>query len=143
MTNTNTTLHWAAPLVGVPWSLERNCWWLVREFFAQRYGIVMPDVIVADEVWPRVDNAAAIRLGAMASGWRPVQGEPQADDVVLMQGPAGRHVGVMLQADGRLGVLHNDGCMTERGPRGSVVFQSLAEATDGGYGAFEFWRRAP
>jgi hypothetical protein len=77
------------------------------------------------------------------AGWHLVADRrPQPDDVVLMRGPAGRHVGYMVRANGYLGVLHADGHMTPQGPKGSVVYQRLEEATADGYHDYEFWRRS-
>lgn len=76
-----------------------------------------------------------------ASAWRRVDGPPAEDDVVLMQGPNGKHIGFMVKANGRLGVLHCDGYQSKYGPVGGVRFQSIADATSGGYHQFEFWRR--
>lgn len=136
---TTPAMHWAHPLIGTPWTPERNCWWLVCHYFAARHGVQMPALAIGGD-----DNAAAILRAAQASGWRPAQGgSPQEDDVVLMRGPlGGRHIGVIVEADGLVGVLHSDGCLTPRGPRGGVVFQSLAAAAADGYRAFEFWRQA-
>lgn len=128
--------HWAAHLIGLPWAQDGqgpraySCWGLVRHVFAVRHGIDMPIVAVGSD-----DNAAALAAAARVSGWRPVQGKPQADDIVLMRGPLGRHVGVMVEANGSLGVLH---ASHETG----VVWQPLADATAGGYHDIELWRRA-
>lgn len=138
---TTPTMHWAHPLIGTPWTPERNCWWLVCRYFAGRHGVQMPALAIGGD--PGEDNVAAILRAAQASGWRPARGAAREDDVVLMRGPLGRrHVGVMVEADGLVGVLHSDGSMTPHGPRGQVVFQSLAQATADGYGEHEFWRRA-
>jgi|GEM_PF-1693662 len=130
--------HWAARFIGHPWTPATDCWWLVREYFAQRHGIAMPHVDVR-----ACDNTEALRHAVRASGWVPAQGEPREDDVVVMSSPFHRrHVGVMVRADGRLGLLHNEGSDGARGPRGGVVFQTLADATSDGYGNFSVWRRA-
>lgn len=134
--------HWAAHLVGEPWTPARNCWWLVRQFFLIKHGIDMPHVEVGDFSETGLDNVASIKRSASASGWRRCDGPPQEDDVLVMTSPFHRrHVGVMTRADGRLGVLHSDGSLTPRGPRGCVQLQTLADATGDGYGHFEIWRR--
>ena len=128
--------HWALPLIGAPWKQGASgpnafdCWGLVRHVCATRHGI---------DLAPSTD-IAAIRSAAHTNGWRPATAPAMADDVVFMRGPAGRHVGVMVQANGRLGVLHAAGHQTPRGPVGEVIFQPLADATAGGYHSFEFWR---
>lgn len=139
-----TTMHWAHALIGTPWTPERNCWWLVCHYFDARHGVQMPALAIGAEANALSDsNVAALLQAAQASGWRPATGAPREDDVVLMRGPlGGRHVGVMVAANGIVGVLHSDGLLTPRGPRGHVVFQTLAEAMADGYGAHEVWRRA-
>ncbi len=121
--------HWAFNLIGKPWVPGArgpdafDCLGLVNWCARLRLGLTLPELHqIANSHWHRA--AAPLR----------------ADDVVLMQGPAGRHIGFMVDASGRLGVLHADGCLTPRGPVGCVVFQSLEQATAGGYHKHEFWR---
>lgn len=121
--------HWAFPLIGLPWMPGArgpqafDCLGLTDWCCRLRHGQALPDVD-----------------GVHETAWRRVDGPPMADDVVLMQGREGRHIGFMVQADGRLGVLHADGHLTPRGPVGCVVFCSLTDATAGGYHHHEFWR---
>lgn len=144
---TPTAPHWAAELIGKPWRSRASgphafdCWGLVRHVLRLRHGLEVPDVLggLSDAA---IDVASAIKRHAQAGGWHRMP-EPMADgDVVLMQGPRGRHVGIAVRADGRLHVLHADGHDTPRGPVGCVVAQSLADAVAGGYHSFELWRRA-
>lgn len=123
--------HWAFELIGKPWEPSAqgprafDCQGLADCCCRMRFGEALPTL-----------------ESVHASAWHRVEGPPQADDVVLMQGPEGRHIGWMVEADGHLGVLHADGHMTARGPVGCVCFHSLADATAGGYHHHEFWRRA-
>jgi cell wall-associated NlpC family hydrolase len=139
---TSAPLHWAAPLIGRPWGPDPddNCWGLVRLYFRRRHGLELPLVATGDSDEDGDARTASIKRAAQTSGWRPVDPPPRADDVVLMWGPTGRHVGVMIEANRRLGVLHAHGCMRDGQPTGAVVFQTLRDATEGGYGRFEFWR---
>lgn len=143
-----STKHWAAPLIGLPWEPGAqgpnafDCWGLVRHVFRIRYGIDMPQVQVGD--FAEGDNVAALKRAAAVSGWKRIEaGAPQDGDVVLMQGPVGRHVGVMIASIRGLRLLHADGHMTARGPVGSVVAVPLDDAKAGGYGQVEIWRLAP
>lgn len=123
-------LHPAAGLIGEPWTPERNCWWLVREYFARCRGLALPELY---------ELGAAVR----ASAWRRADDAPRADDIVLMRTwLASRHVGVMLAADERLWVLHCDGGPLPGSARcwGGVVWQPLEMLIGAGYGGFEFWR---
>lgn len=129
--------HWAAGLIGRPYARPADppttfcCWSLVRHVFRVRYGIEMPVVAVADG---SADNVLAIKRAAEVSGWRPAEGAPQDGDIVLMRGVDGRHVGVMVQANGGLGLLH---AVLGAG----VCFQGLREVSAVGFREFEFWRR--
>jgi hypothetical protein len=123
-------VHPAAGLIGEPWTPERNCWWLVREYFARCRGLALPEL---------ADLGAALR----ASRWRRADDAPRADDIVLMRAPLdARHVGVMLAADARLWVLHCDGGPLPGGARcwGGVVWQPQELLIGAGYRDFEFWR---
>lgn len=132
-----TAMHWAAQLIGLPYSREPvppqsfNCWALVRWVFEHRHGIIMPAVAVDDD---SADNVAAIKRAAEVSGWRPSGARTPAEhDIVLMNGLEGRHVGVMVRADGRLLLLH---CI--EGP--GVCAQPLADLPRMGFSGFVFWR---
>ncbi len=127
---TTTAKHWAADLIGTRWAPGAqgpdafDCRGLVRHVVRERLEADLPEVETAH-----------------GSKWRPVEGEPAHLDVVLMRGPEGRHIGVMVYGNGMLGVLHACGTVNARGRcEGSVIFQTLAEATAGGYHAHTFWR---
>lgn len=123
------TTHWAAHYIGRPWTPEFNCLGLVREVFAIRHDMAMPD------------EATEFLERAYCAGWRRVETHARVDDVVLMDTLNGKHIGVMIEANSRLGVLHNDGHLTERGPVGHVSFTTLATLLETGASGFEFWRR--
>lgn len=129
--------HWAADLIGRPYRrgasgpADFDCWGLCRHVFKTQYGIEMPVVAVADG---SADNVASIKRAAAVSGWRPAE-PPVADrDIVLMRGPDGRHVGVMVAANGGLGLLHAvDGA--------GVCWQKLSDVLASGFKDPEAWRR--
>lgn len=144
-------MHWATKYIGKPWAPDASgpasfsCWGLVRHVFKARHDIDMPGVHVdaVDTNEQTAENVAAIKQASQASGWRLAEAPARDNDIVLMRNKMGqRHVGVMVSANGRLGVLHADGHMTEAGPVGAVVWQSLADATSRGYHEYEFWRRS-
>jgi hypothetical protein len=133
--------HWAAHLIGEPWTPARNCWWLVRQFFALRCGLDMPQVVVGDTEDHAAENVAAIKHTASLSGWRRIEGEPQVDDVLVMTSPFHRrHVGVVIYADRALRLLHSDGHLGERGAVGCVVAPPIDEALRHVAGPVEIWR---
>jgi cell wall-associated NlpC family hydrolase len=128
--------HWAAKYIGRPWTQEYRCWDLVREVFAERYGVAMPIVNVGDE-----GNAANIRAASDVSGWMPAEGPAREGDIVTMEGLDGKHVGVMIAVGRKLLLLHNNGTMKHGRPTGFVVAQPLADAAADGYHKFSLWRR--
>jgi cell wall-associated NlpC family hydrolase len=138
------TKHWAYSLIGKPWAPggtgpdSYDCWNLVRHVFATRYSIDMPEVRGGD--FGIIENVAALKHAAEVSGWRPADGEPRDGDIVLMVGPEGRHVGVMIETAKGPRLLHADGHMGTKGPVGSVVAVPLADAIAGGYSEVELWR---
>jgi hypothetical protein len=131
--------HWAADLIGIPWSPDRNCWWLVREVYRLRFGVELPHLGIGD--LQAADSVAAIKAAAVAAGIRPASGPAQEFDVVLCRDLTGkRHCGVMIEWRAKLQLLHSDGHMSNRGPVGSVIRQPLAEASQ--LTNIELWRRA-
>lgn len=131
-------MHWAEPLIGMPYRRGAagpevfDCWGLVRYVFATRYGVEMPAVAVDD---PSADNVRAIREASRRSGWRPCDALlPAEGDIVLMHGIDGPHVGVMVEADGALLMLH-----AVQGA--GVCAQTLAQVRGCGFSDLQLWRR--
>lgn len=126
--------HWACDLIGHPHTAQENCWWLVRKVFREQLGIEMPHIDV--DLRDSPENVGAIKRAAEMSGWKPSQDPlPRPWDIVLMTGPTGRHVGVMLEVNGGLHVLHS---VSGAG----VCLQRLADLRLAGFRDFEFWRQA-
>ena len=126
--------HWAQDLVGLAWSAEFQCWDMVRRVVEMRHGVVLPEA---------AHDVLGIKAAARGLGLVPMRGLAQVDDIVLMTKPDGqKHVGYFVEADGRVGVLHNDGHQTPAGPVGCVGFDTLDALTRSGCRGFEYWRRA-
>lgn len=133
--------HWATGLIGLPY-LEGgagpeafDCWGLVRYVFETVHGIKMPVIEVGTHLEATPENARMIRHAAEVSGWRPTDERlPQVDDIVIMTGLEGRHVGVMVAANGGLLILH---CLEGAG----VCAQPLSDLSLFGFRDIEFWRR--
>jgi cell wall-associated NlpC family hydrolase len=125
--------HWAAGLVGKPYRAgcagpdEFDCVGLVRYYFRARHGLELPDY--------HLDVGASLAEFVRATRWRRTQGRPQEDDVLLLTGPAGRHVGVMVANSEGLGLLHAVGTSGF----GHVVWQPLPTLV--GYTNPELWRQ--
>jgi hypothetical protein len=138
------TQHWATPLIGKPWIPGATgpdafyCWGLVQYVYRERLGFEFPHV----EIEREGNNLKAIQTVArIVKMQRRAQHDPKEYDIVLMSGPFHRrHIGVIINDGGRLGVLHADGCMGPRGPQGSVMFHRISDAIANGYGQFEYWR---
>jgi hypothetical protein len=118
-------------LVGLPWTPEHNCWWLVREAFLVRWGIVLPTIAIAE---PDENNVRAIKQAVQAGAIRPIADQPPVDgDIVLMRSLTKLHCGLVVRANGRTGVLHSSHGV-------GVVWQPWVEAIAGM--TPELWRRA-
>lgn len=140
-----TPLALAASLVGLPWQAGAagpqafNCWGLVRHWCRLVLAVQMPDVPTATPDDARAHIAAA----AQAGGWRPLADgtAPAQHDIALLRNPLNgqRHVGVLLQANGALNLLHCEG--SEANPWPGVVCEPLAQALCR-YHGLQLWRRA-
>lgn len=129
---------WAAPLIGIPWQpgakgpQSFDCWGLVQYVFLTQFSIVLPDY---------AGDVLSIKDAANSNGWRRVGTISQGNDLIVMRNPQGeRHVGMMIPANGRYGVLHADGHLKRGKPVGQVAFSTLHELTECGCSEFEFWR---
>ena len=123
--------HWAIDLIGKPWRENATG----PDAFNCRGMVDSACRMLIDEPLPSPETVHASR-------WRRVDGPPREHDVVVMNGPNGKHIGIMVQANRMLGLLHCDGYQSKTGPVGGVRFQPLADAAHGGYHEFDFWRRA-
>lgn len=127
--------HWAADLIGKPYQAGAagpdafDCLGLVRHYFRARHGVELPDY--------QLDTSTADDLHRFtrATGWRRRNGGPQEEDLLLMMGIEGRHVGVVTATSEGLGLLHATG----KGDRGHVVWQPLGSLI--GYRNMEVWRK--
>ena len=126
--------HWAAHLVGKPYKAgasgpdEFDCIGLVRYYFKEHLGVVLPDY--------QVVGGTSAELGAFikATAWHKVSGEARDSDVMTMQNYIGRHVGVVVRSSEGLGLLHAQG----NDQSGSVIWQPLSTLTM--YQKREVWR---
>lgn len=127
--------HWAARYLlagyrrGASGPDAYDCWGLVRAAVRERHGIELPAVHVQGD-------AGAAARAAQAAGWRPAAPPLRDADVLFMRTAQGqRHVGMLVQAQGLLRLLH---CV-EGGP----VWQPLQELPPLGYRLLHPWRLQP
>lgn len=119
-------MKWAAEQIGKPWAPDGegpeaySCWGLVRAAFRELYGIDMPSVVVDH---PEESQVRAIKQAARVSSFKPVVGARADGDIVLMWDHRRLHCGLVLRANGHLGVLHSSsGC--------GVVYERWHEAVE-------------
>lgn len=131
--------HWSAALIGMPWTTENTCWWLVKHVQRTQFGREMPEIQVgAQQQTP--GQWGTIRDLVQRSGWHRTAAPWLEGDVLLMAGPDGPHVGVVVSR-GR--VLHSVGGLDEHGrPHGGVVLDQINELGRLGFGRLEGWRHA-
>lgn len=136
------SMHWASQMIGRPYERGASgpdsfdCWGAVRFYFKGALGIEMPAIEVGPDS-DSIDNVLAIKRAASVSGWKPSGDRlPAEHDIVLMDGLEGRHVGVMVRANGTLLLLHSL-------ERVGVCVQPLSELQRNFFHGFVFWRFEP
>jgi cell wall-associated NlpC family hydrolase len=124
--------NWAAHLVGAPYKAGAagpesfDCIGLVRYYFRTRHGLELPDYHLTDR--------EGLMQFVRATGWARTENRPRHEDVAVMDGPDGRHTGVLVESSEGLGILHAVGVSN----KGSVVWQPLNTLV--GYRNIEIWR---
>lgn len=119
--------HWAIKYIGLPYSDEYNCWWMCRKVFREQWNILLPTIAESG-------NAHIIRETSRDISMRsvPVGTAPQEGDLIIMRSQIKLHAGVVVYANGHIGVLHSTS-------QTGVIWQTWAEAIEGM--AAQLWRR--
>lgn len=132
--------HWASGLIGKPWVLAAvgpdsfDCWGIVVFVQKEHYGRDVPNLSTVVGSWSHIRDLA------QRSNWNRVD-DQRDGDVMLMTSRVGPHIGVLVEADGQLGLLHAMGYRDPQGrDHGDVVFSPLSSLPSLGYGRFETWR---
>src|SRR4051812_29443063 len=116
--------HWALNVIGKPWTPDGlgpttfSCWGLVQWACTEVFCVDFPTLVLASaETIPDLHALVAI---ARNKGWAQVSKteEREEGDVILMNSIVGRHIGLIIRANGMLGVLHSDGYMQDGRPVG-------------------------
>mgnify|MGYP000915975667 CR=1 FL=1 len=117
---------WTAPLIGREFHHGvLDCYSLIRDYYGQELGLVLPDYPRSDDWWDKGQNL--YRDNFASAGFVEVQGQPDQHDVVLMR--------VGARVDNHAGVFV-DGCFwhgcPKHGaqPKGNKEFWSLKLATN-------------
>lgn len=122
--------HWALKYIGQSYIDVGMCWGLVQLCCRERFGAELP---------PYMCDEHGIRRFVTREGWRKVDGLlPREDDIVVMMGPDGRHVGFAVNDGATMQVMHANGTPL-RG--GMVELNTLDELRAMGHAQFEFWRQ--
>lgn len=109
------SMHWATPYIGRSYESVGRCFGFVQLVCREHLNVDMPGA------------AEAIRQ----RGWRKAATGPMPDDIVVMKGPSGRHVGIAVEADGQTGLLHARKC--------GVCFEDFRDLCE--FRDFEYYRR--
>jgi len=135
MTPNAVATHWSSDFVGMGWSELFTCWDLVRLVQLKCFEREMPMLDVARA------QQQQVREVVNASGWERATGAPADGDVVLMRGPQGLHVGVVVTSGPEPSLLHNLGGIDENAcAHGSVRIDEISALGRLGYGRLELWR---
>ena len=134
--------HWATPLIGKPWRRGAtgphayDCRGLAYHVQRTQYGREMPFFAIENIRSP--EHLDELNELIRRSHWhRMPAGVKKCDgDILLMRGVDGPHVGIVVAADGGLGVLHAVG--SESAP-GAVVFSPF-DSVNATWGRQEVWR---
>jgi len=128
----------AAELIGTPYRRgatgphEFDCLGLMEYVFRVYRNVELP---VSRIRLGEVGNEAEIKDAARASGLRPVFDMAQEGDLMLMENPEGAHVGLVLQSNSKLNLLHAvDGI--------GVCLSQLTDLSLMGFKNFRSWRLA-
>lgn len=140
------TEQWINDYLGRPWRADAegpeayDCKGLVRAVQRRVWCREVPALLHVG----MTTDWAEVRASCVRSGWRPVAdgGAAQPGDVLLVRGTGGPHVGVFVQVDSRLQVLHAHGLVRRGVQIGRVRLNSVAELLGGGYSRPQVWRFA-
>lgn len=133
-----TVTHWAIAYIGLPWEYGKegpdsfDCWGFIRTVQRDRFGVDMPLVDVPQS-WSQAH--AMIEGHDERRNWERVAVPREGDLVLMARNRLPVHIGIVITANGKLGVLH---CMQHSG----VVFNTMPSLVGCGWGALTYYRRA-
>ena len=130
--------HWSAAYIGLAYGIDFTCWDVVRAVQRDVYARDLPAMQIGFE--PSPENWQALRETLAGSAWHRVFDGGREGDVLLMRGPDGPHVGVVVDHCYNLSLLHNLGSVDDGIAHGSVRVDPIHALGLLGYGRFEYWR---
>lgn len=84
-----------------PWSERKNCFWLVRDFYASNLGVALPHYA---DYCPPLERARIMAGNLANAAWRPLEAPENHCLVAMGRGAAITHVGIWLEEPSK--VLH-------------------------------------
>ena len=136
-------MHWATPYIGKPWALgavgpnSYDCWGLTCAVQLERAGREMPPLSIGSA--QNAEQLQGLYELVKRSSWRQMpDGTPLAElDILTMRGHQGSHVGVVIEVDGAMRLLHAVGSLESPG---SIIHSSIAEVRALGWSRLQIWR---
>lgn len=132
-------MHWATQYIGTPWLIGGStlkegldCWGFFRHIQEKHYNLKLP-VIQFDDY----DHKAVIENFASSDErkkWLEVDSPVDGDAVLLRTSRLPNHVGVWLDCDDVVGVLHSVENM-------GVMFSTIKSLSTHGWKVVAFYRR--
>lgn len=128
--------HWAMEYIGKPWVYGAkgpdfyDCWGFVCHVQSSKYGIETL-LVESPKTWTEARDQ--IKNHPERQRWLQVETPVDGDVVLMARNKIPVHVGVVIIANDRIGILHcAQGC--------GVVFQSKKELAVSGWGSMTYFR---
>lgn len=130
--------HWATEYIGCPWQYgaegpeSYDCWGFVRTVQSKHFDVTLPP-IPEYHSWREANEL--IRTHYERDKWTRVTAPKEGDLVLMCRNRLPVHIGVVISANDRLGILH---CIQQSG----VVYNTLPSLRSNGWGGVMFYRRS-
>jgi cell wall-associated NlpC family hydrolase len=128
--------HWATPLIGLPWVYggrgpeDFDCWGLVCYVQRTHFQIEMPN-FDAPKDWFNAN--VMIETHEERRNWTLAETGVDGDVVLMSRSRFPVHIGVVVQAGNRSGILH---CLQNVG----VIYQPETAMRGSGWGGLAYYR---
>lgn len=128
--------HWALEYIGIPWKFGAagpecfDCWNFICFIQKKHFNIDTVELAYSDDI--RL-NSRLLRESNEHENWIKVTEPIEGDLIIMARNKEPMHIGIMIKANGYLGVLH---CLNHSG----VIFQKLQNLPSSGWGSMQFFR---